>query len=331
MIKIICENEYGDKINFSHEDKYIITNVAGLNPPSANIVTYEIPNSDGGLFRSSKANTRNIVLTFAVKKHVETNRLDAYKVFRSKHYIKVYIKTTSLDVFTEGYVESVECNNFTNKQTIQVSIICPNPFFINNSTVVTNFNKVVSTLYFPFATVEGEPVPFNTVEGYSSDGIVNIYNRGDVSTGIDIIIKPKGDYWVKEIMLQNTKTGEYIFVSRPLSARLGEYLTIKTNKGEKEIFTTYKDPNTHQNVKINVIDACIVNKWLELDTFDNNFRLTLGILPEGYVRTSTGAEGEKVIPEGYVEYSEYYLTTNYTNYFTNIEMTIRFNEKWQGV
>lgn len=337
MIKIKCENENGNIIDFSTESQYVITNIDGLNPPNSDIIVDSIPNFDGGLYRHAKMQTRNIVITFRIKKPVERNRLDAYRVFRSKRYIRVYVQTNALNVYTEGYVESIECNNFTLGQTIQVSIICPDAYFKNVNSVVASFNQDIDALEFPFYTMEGHPVAFNDTIGNTDDGTVTIYNNGDSETGMIIKVKPKSNYVSYYFMIKNEKTGNFIFVSRLISSLLYEEITINTNKGEKNIYVTSLNPETNEIETKSLVDVSIIENWLECEPGENIFKISLGVIPEGYV-SSYQEEGDKVVPDfskglpsaGTDFYKKYYLT-NQTTDIKNIEVEIKINEKWQGV
>lgn len=344
MIKIKCENENGNIIDFSNENQYVITNIDGLNPPNSDIIVDSIPNVDGGLYRHSKMQTRNIVITFRIKKPVERNRLDAYRVFRSKRYIRVYVQTNALNVYTEGYVESIECNNFTLGQTIQVSIICPDAYFKNVNSVVAIFNQDVDALEFPFYTMEGHPVAFNDTIGNTDDGTVSIYNNGDSETGMKIIIKPKKGYQSQKIMVKNIKTGKYIFISRMITSELNEYFTINTNKGEKGIYTTYIHPDTGEEVTESIVNTCIINSFLECEPGENEFRISQNEIPEGFsTNIDDLSEDVSIIPESGIVIGEGLYLSYYKHDETgwhlknkiatikNLEMEIIINERWQGV
>lgn len=346
MIKILCENENGNSIDFSDESKYVITNIDGLNPPASDIIINPIPNMDGGMFAHSRMQTRNIVITFRVKRPTERNRMDAYRVFRSKRYIKVSVQTAALNVYTEGYVESIECNNFTLGQTIQVSIICPDAYFKNVNSNLYEFNKGIDTLAFPFYTMEGEPVAFNDVINNNDDGKITIWNNGDTDTGLIFKIKPKEGFMYEYITIKNVDTGDFIFISKYTASHIDEEITINTNPGEKSVYTTYTNPDTNERVKESIVDRTILTSFLQCKPGENTFQIILGVIPEGYYypyANTIPEEGTKpiVIPS----YSDYhlkfytYLDSNSVSRFydtksnaiSNYEMSLEINEKWQGV
>ncbi len=335
MIQIICENELGNSIDFSSEKQYTLTNVIGLNPPDANIVTYSIPSMDGEIYRTSKLQTRNIVLTFALKAPIEENRLNVYRVFRSKHYIKVSLKTATLNVFTEGFVESVTCNNFSNKQTVQVSILCPDSYFKNLNGFDKTFNKADDYGFaFEFYTTDDNPISLGTIPDSNLTGVVDIINNGDTETGIIIQVKPKYGYIIDKVMVKDLTTGNYIYTSKVLSSFMNECLTINTKKGEKGVFTTYIHPETSEIVEKSIIDTCIINGWLEALPGITTLQIEFGTIPIGYVLNQTD-ENDLVVPtddalQDLTLYDAYHQGIT-TNRFAHADVTVQIDEKWQGV
>ena len=157
----------------NNESEYQVVSITGLNPPKAQINTSTIVGFDGALFNSSKLETRNLVLSIRINGDVETNRLNLYKYFRTKEPCVFYYANEHLDVFIEGYVESVECNLFTISEIAQISIICPYPYFKSVTEISTDLSSVFPQFTFPFSINDGFPIPISSYEpSYST----NIYN-----------------------------------------------------------------------------------------------------------------------------------------------------------
>ena len=109
-----------------------LISVTGLNPPTADISTSPIATKDGSIFTNARAQNRNIVLTFATTgTNPESLRVSIYRVFKIKEPIALEIKTTSRTANIDGYVESISADPFAKKQRLQVSIICPDPYFLS--------------------------------------------------------------------------------------------------------------------------------------------------------------------------------------------------------
>ena len=66
--------------------------------------------------------------------------------------IKVYYQNDGLDVFVEGYIETAEVDPWAQSQTVQVSIICPMPFWQDVKETYTNASNVHALFELPFST-----------------------------------------------------------------------------------------------------------------------------------------------------------------------------------
>lgn len=115
------------------EAPYIITNVEGLGPVSASINITPYASGDGGVFNSSRKDSRNIVITMKLgkKPSMEDNRRNMFNTCQTgkKIAVDVYFKENYLPNMLQfqGYTESVACDYFGDQEGIQVSIVCPNP------------------------------------------------------------------------------------------------------------------------------------------------------------------------------------------------------------
>ena len=152
MYEIKIENKYGVQLELTHNPNYTVT-ATGLNPVASNIVTAPVANFGGERYVSSRQQKRNIVLSIYVHEPVEANRINLYKYIKSKDWIRIYYKNNTRNVYIDGYVESFELNHFDQRQTAQVSIICPQPNFIDMNTNVINNSGVVAMFSFPFYTL----------------------------------------------------------------------------------------------------------------------------------------------------------------------------------
>ena len=223
------ENSKGDLLTLTGQEAvFQVINIVGLNPPPAQINTTTIVGLDGAVFNSSKLQTRNLVLTIKINGDVETNRLLLYSYFKTKDKCKFYYTNNSLDVSIEGYVESVECDLFTNNELAQISILCPYPYFKSLSEILTDSSNVIPQFVFPFSINIDEPVVISTLEDV--EGIA-VFNSSESETGVIVEIDVKDS--VSSIEIKNTSTGDdlklvYSFLS-------GDKIIINTNKGQKSI------------------------------------------------------------------------------------------------
>lgn len=116
----------------SEPSKFQLIRAEGLNPPPARLNWQRITGHDGSRFQSGTTNTRNIVLTISLTgTDAEATRQKLYYYFTSGNHISVKVipNEGSQELEIQGYVDTVENSPFDQGQTVQVSIICPNPYF----------------------------------------------------------------------------------------------------------------------------------------------------------------------------------------------------------
>lgn len=259
MLTVIVENKYGERLNLTNNTDYALIKVGGLTPPTAVINTGVLATKDGSVFNSSRLNNRNITLMIVPHHRIETTRINLYKYIKSKQYIKLWIKNGLRDVWIEGYVESVEGDLFENPQKVQVSIICPDPYFKSRETAVTTFSKVTPGFTFPFS-IDENGVALSTAEVYTEQ---NVYNPSDDETGIIIELYAKGDR-VLEPTIYNQTTGESFTVKHEMAN--GDKVIINTRRGEKSL------TSIHDGVETNIINSMLRgSNWFTLVTGDNIF------------------------------------------------------------
>lgn len=259
MFTCKVENHNGEILELTnHESEYQVVSVEGTNPPSAIVNLSKIAMIDGSKFNSSQLNVRNIVISIRLNGSVESNRIRLYSFFRSKEWCKIYYSNDSRKVTIEGYVESIEFTPFSKSEIIQISIVCPNPYFRDAQTLINDFKKVLENFEFPFA-IEEEGIPFSTIENQTSLLITNLSER---ETGL--IIRCKFNNSCNSILIRKLNTGETMTISRSFEAY--DELVINTNKGSKSI-TLIRNA-----VKINAFPSMVSgSKFFELDLGENSF------------------------------------------------------------
>jgi len=161
--KVIVTNYLGESIEFElrapEKTGLFIRSIDGLGPGKASINTTDIASDDGSIFNSARSEQRNIVLTLGcliadgVTDSIETARQLTYKYFPKKKPLKFYILTDNRELEILGYTESNEPEIFTDDETTQISIICPDPLFYSageGGTHTTVFNGVDFLFEFAF-------------------------------------------------------------------------------------------------------------------------------------------------------------------------------------
>lgn len=251
----------------------IIESIEGLGPPEANINSNEVATMDGGIFTSARMNQRNIVLRLAMMFDpiIEDSRLRIYRFFPVKKHITLNIVTDRRNAECEGYVESNEPDIFTNHETAQISIICPDPFFYERGQEEIAFAGEHPNFEFPFSneSLDEKLIEFGIV---TDDNRAVLDYRGDADTGV--LITAHCVHGSSEgITIWNTGTREKIRIDTTKIKRLtniqfgeGDDIIINTKIGEKSIRLL------HDGTYYNII-SCI-NKdadWFQITQGRNTF------------------------------------------------------------
>lgn len=261
MFALAVENRLGNRISLSNNPNYSIISVTGLNPAKANINTAVNAAFDGSTFKSSRLENRNIVIMLAIEGAVERNRIDLYKYIRVKDEITVFFSNASRDLYIKGYVEAMEIGLFDMKQAVQISIICPNPYFQNAEESVNNFSTIHSLFEFPFS-IEEAGISFGEIV---VDEEVNVQNLGDVPTGMMIEFRAVGA--VSNPAIYNTDINTFMKINDNMSD--GDVIQINTIKGEKGVYKI--SGGTVTNI-LNKLDES--SSWLTLEAGDNIMMFT---------------------------------------------------------
>lgn len=262
MFTLIFENLKGIQLRLTqNEAKFQIESVTGISPPAASISS--TPNiGDGDEITNSRTGTRNIVANLYINGNVEENRLEIYKVLQNGKYIKIYISTRTKNVWIEGYVEHIDIDNFTNKTSCQISILCPDPWFKDVVETINSLNTVKALFRFPFAIVE--PIPFST---YDQIQVVNLINHGNVDSGMTIELKARGT--VINPIIYNRESREFIGLGTstfPFEMISGDKIVITTHKNNKKV-KLIRDAE-----EINVFNHLIKDStFLQMQPGDNIF------------------------------------------------------------
>lgn len=227
MYHLIVENEKGEQLELTNNRNYDVLEVTGTNPPVAAINTVNVVGVDGSRFNSSRTEQRNIVITLNIQHPIEANRLALYNFFRVKRWVKVYYKNSHRDVYIEGYVESLENNPWTDLQQPQISIICPQPYWLSTVETSVNFSSSTALFEFPFSIPAGG-IEFSTRQ-YMTTAYVN---AGEIETG-GIITFTATTNQILNPKFYNRTTQK--FFGLDFDMYQGDLITVNSLKGQKSV------------------------------------------------------------------------------------------------
>lgn len=258
------------KLRNPEESGFNIYNITGIGPGEANVIVSDIATSDGAVFNSARAPSRNIVfyVKFQESPTIEDTRHRSYKFFPIKRPVQMIFETTNRTAAIVGYVETNEPVIFEKEEYAQISMVCPYPYFHNEFPVNVLFYEIIHMFEFPFSN-ESLTEPLLIFGEYRQELVTNIYYEGDADAGMTIRVHAIGP--AKNLMIYKIGTNEAMRID---SARLiaitgsdiiaNDQILISTVNGDKYIRLL------RAGVYTNILNALDRNAdWPQLTSGDN--------------------------------------------------------------
>ena len=256
MFTLKIENAKGEIIDLSSNSNYSVVGISGLNPPTAAMSTASIATTDGSILNNSRIESRNLVFNIILDGNIETSRINLYKYFRVKQKCKIYYKNGTRDVYIEGYVETFEDDFFVQRQEVQISVMCYQPFFKAAHDLVIDLSVILAAFEFPF-DISSEGNEFSTIDRTYECVLIN---EGEVDSGLIIELRATGP--VINPRIYNAETREFFGLNYTMQK--GDLITINTNSGDKSVTLTRDGADS------NIINYLQENStWLKAYSGDN--------------------------------------------------------------
>lgn len=188
---------------------YVVKDVTGLGPVAATFASASYAGQDGGIIQGSRTGMRNIVLKVGYRPDYESNqsvqrlRRDLYSAFPPKSDIQLTLfDNDGPDLEISGVVESNDPSIFSSDPEVQISILCPDPYFKPLDPVI--LNGFANTPVFP-----------------------SYYGTADTGFLFELFVnKP-----ITAVRLTNNFNPDLLLVS--LDMNVGDVLSISTMRGSK--------------------------------------------------------------------------------------------------
>jgi len=153
-------NNVGESITLDirkpEDTGFLVSSVTGLTFPKADISMSEIAMFDGATETNERVGPRNIVMGIIFydsnkdKKTIEELRHKCYKYFPIKRQVTFYVTNDSGTYWIKGYIEANEINIFSKNEAAQISILCPDPYFVKSSDGGTAYvSNIIPNFQFP--------------------------------------------------------------------------------------------------------------------------------------------------------------------------------------
>lgn len=233
MYTLKVKNAKGELYELTHSpESYYVIGITGLTPPPTVINTAVSGMVDGSFFNSSRLEQRNIVVTIVLNGDIESNRERIYKIFNLRKACTLFFSNKNRSVKINGYVEAIESDLFSIREQVQVSLICPRPYFEDVESTFYELSEIAKLFQFPFFINENNLIPFSEIQTTPS---VTVFNNGDVECGVKITVNFSDN--VNTLTISNATTNEYIGINNLFPA--GSELTINTKSGELSATLNY--------------------------------------------------------------------------------------------
>lgn len=263
--RLIYTNERGESIEFSHASIYNTNKVSGLSDIRNAIYSINSMGQDGDTYLGNRIQSREIEILGSI---ATRDKAEALTMRRNlNHVLNPQIGAKMIYEYGD-FRRVIDCRvdnapMYSRKAIFQdftVQLVCHNPFWREETESATDVAAWLGGFEFQLE------IPIDTgIEMGSREPsiIVNVYNQGDVKTGIRIDFRAIGT--VANPSLLNIYTGEFIKVNYTLEA--GDVLSVSTYYGGKEVILKTGGGSMDA---FRYLDAD--SSYLQLDVGDNLFR-----------------------------------------------------------
>lgn len=280
MIKsIIITNSIGEslelKLTNPWETGIGIKSITGLGTPKYSVNTLPYASGDGSLIGNVIATTRNIVFEFYPLDNplVENSRQRLYRYFQVKKPVIMTFNLDNRNVSIDGYVEDNNPDIFSERETIQISVICPDPYFRENFASSEFFYGEAPLFEFPFSN-ESLREKLIVISELSLDNRATISYDAEIDAGLMIVIDCYSE--PGDITIYNVDTLAKIKVYSDIVKQI---TGTKLSAGDQVLISTYSGDKYVQLLRegryFNILGA--VNKdleWFTLQQGPNSYTYT---------------------------------------------------------
>lgn len=266
--RLIYTNERGESIEFSAYSPYFVNvanDVTGISDIRNTLYTSSSMGQHGETLIGQKINAREIDIKGSINKLYKDRVLE---LRRAAQKILNPELSGTLTYIYKDFVRVIDCKVdgtpvFSRKKvfndfTIQFS--CPSPFWREEQEEKADIASWIGNFEFDLIIPEDEGIEFDYRE---PNIIVDVFNEGDVATGMRIEFRATGT--LSNPILLNMDTGEYIQINAELAA--GDVVTVNTEYGKKGAMLQ-RNGTTENYFRYVDVDST----FMQLQIGDNIFR-----------------------------------------------------------
>ncbi len=237
--KISCINENNLQLDFTDKfSPWLLEDCEGIYEVTSKVYTSENTMTDGSTYQGSTTSMRNIILTLRDRPEADhaKNRKELYNLFKAKSPGKFiyYEGDGSAAKVIDYYVESVIIDSAPRSRRATVSLVCPNPFFVDPQDIVVTMSGWVPQFEwqheFPAA---GEEFGYKVAEQ-----IKTIENEsGAEHIGITITVEASGT--ASGFVMTHVEQGLHLAIGTdedPFVLSAGDKIEITTHTNNKHAY-----------------------------------------------------------------------------------------------
>lgn len=241
---------------------YRILLVSGLESSDYGLTGFENAQMDGLTHTVSRTLPREITAEIEC---AGSNRSQVIAFFNPKIIGKLTATVNDRTRWIPYQVKAMQFNqaNLYDDLIFQITLECPQPYFLDMSDFGKNIAGTMPLYAFPFVWLVGREYT-SDYRAFSTNFL--LVNKGDVETGMKVVFIAKDTVKNPKLYLQN---GQFIRVI--VDMKKGDQLAIETNKGQKSI-------KLNGTNAINKIDRGSI--FLSLEAGENTLTYTAD---EGYM------------------------------------------------
>ena len=235
--KITCTNEDNVSVVFTDQfNPWLLESVEGIYENKNNVSTSTNTMTDGSTLQGSTVAMRNIVMTLRDRPEADhqANRSLLYSLFKPKAE-GVFVYEENGIIRQIGYhVESVNIDGVKRSRRATISLLCPDPFFVDADDVTVEMAGWVANFTWPHEfTAEGEEFGSRTAERMKT--ITNESAADNI--GLTITIAARGP--AENPAITHVELGESIEIGtegNPLEMQTGDKVIITTHTNNKHVY-----------------------------------------------------------------------------------------------
>jgi hypothetical protein len=271
--KLIYTNERGESLVFSPTCVFhcnVSKDVTGISDIKNTLYTTNSMGQHGDTYIGQRIEPRDITITGSIATRDKDRALELRR--QAQKILNPELDATLTYVYKD-FVRVIDCKGedtpkFTHKSIYQdftIMLNCPNPFWREETEEKEDIASWVACLEFALEIDADEGIEF----GYREPSvIVDVYNDGDVSTGMRIEFRATGTLTNPQLL--NVDTGEYIKIGseeNTVTLIAGDTVTVNTEYGKKGVTLTRGGVSEDYFRNIDVEST-----FMQLEIGDNVFR-----------------------------------------------------------